>query len=69
MNRESSGCMWVLSPFFISSQLHRGSYTSAHVLLNLSNELETSDKMQVLPIIYHFFEPSLINSILHEQEY
>ena len=34
---------------------------SAHVLLNLSNELRKSDKMRGLPsIFYHFFATSLL---------
>ena len=35
--------------------LHRGSYTSAHVLLNLLNELGKSDKMRGLPSILLLF--------------
>ena len=34
---------------------YRGSYMSAHVLLNLFNELGKRDKMQGLPSIYLFF--------------
>ena len=41
---------------------------SAHVLLNLLNQLEKSDKMQGLPSIYRFFATSLINSIIQEHE-
>ena len=37
---------------------------SAHVLLNLLNELRKRDKMLRLPSIYCFFATSLINSIL-----
>ena len=40
---------------------------SAHVLLNLLNELGKSDKMQALPF-YYFFSVSLINSIIQEHE-
>ena len=40
----------------------------AHVLLNLSNKLGKSDKMQGLPNIYHFFATSLINSIIQEHQ-
>ena len=35
--------------------LHRGSYMSAHVLLNLLNELEKRDKMRGLPSILSLF--------------
>ena len=41
---------------------------SAHVLLNLLNELGKRDKMQGLPLIYLFFPTSLINSIIQEHE-
>ena len=37
---------------------------SAHVLLNLLNELWKRDKMRGLPSIYLFFAMSLINSII-----
>ena len=40
---------------------------SAHVLLNLLNELRKRDQMQDLPSIYLFFT-SLINSIIQERE-
>ena len=42
---------------------------SAHVLLNLLNELGKRDKMQGLQsIFYLFFTTSLINSIIQEHE-
>ena len=41
---------------------------SAHVLLNLLNELGKSDKMRGLPSILLLFAPSLINSIIQEHE-
>ena len=42
---------------------------SAHVLLNLLNELGKRDKMRVLPrILSFFFATSLINSIIRENE-
>ena len=41
---------------------------SAHVLLNLLNELRKSDKMQGLLSIYYFYTTSLINSIIQEYE-
>ena len=43
---------------------------SAHVLLNLLNELEKSDKMRGMPsILLLFFAISLINSIIQEHEW
>ena len=44
----------------LTCALNRGSYMSAHVLLNLLNELGKRDKMRGLP--------SLINSIIQEHE-
>ena len=41
---------------------------SAHVLLNLSNELGKRDKMRGLPSIYLFVATSLIISMLHDHE-
>ena len=41
---------------------------SAHVLLNLLNELGKSDKMRGLPSISIFFATSLINTIIQEHE-
>ena len=41
---------------------------SAHVLLNLSNKLGKSDKMQGLPSILLLFHNKFINSIIQEQE-
>ena len=46
--------------------INRGSYMSAHVLLNLLNELGKRDKMRGLQ--YLFFATSLINSIIQEHE-
>ena len=37
------------------NNLHRGSYMSAHVLLNLLNELGKRDKMRGLPSILSLF--------------
>ena len=37
------------------SKIHRGSYKSAHVLLNLLNELGKRDKMRGLPSILSLF--------------
>ena len=47
--------------------IHRGSYMSAHVLLNLLNELGKSDKMRGSSILL-LFATSLINSIIQEHE-
>ena len=42
---------------------------SAHILLNLLNELGKRDKMRGLPsILSPFFATSLINSIIQEHE-
>ena len=41
---------------------------SAHVLLNILNELGKRDKMRGLTSIYLFFATSLINSIIQEHE-
>ena len=41
---------------------------SAHVLLNLLNELRKRDKMQACRAFYLFFATSLINSILMEHK-
>ena len=41
---------------------------SAHILLNLLNELGKRDKMQGLRSIYLFFSTSLITSLKHEYE-
>ena len=46
--------------------IHRGSYMSAHVILNLLIKLGKSDKMRGLPSICDFFATSLIHSILQE---
>ena len=37
---------------------------SAHVLLNLSNELEKVLKCEACRAFYHFFATNLINSII-----
>ena len=41
---------------------------SAHVLLNLLNELGKRDKMPASLAFYRFFATSFINSILQEHE-
>ena len=52
-----------------SLMIYRGSYMSAHVLLNLLNELRKRDKMQGLSsFFYIFIATSLINSIIRDHE-
>ena len=51
-----------------SLPLHRESYMSAHVLLNLLNELGKRDKCEACRAFYLFFATSLINSIIQEHE-
>ena len=51
-----------------SSTLYRGSNMSAHVFLNLLNELGKRDKMRGLLSILSLFATSLINSIIQEHE-
>ena len=41
---------------------------SAHVLLNLLNELEKRDKMRACRVFYLFFATSLISSIIQVHE-
>ena len=45
----------------ILHRVYRGSYMSAHVLLNLLNKLRKSDKMRGLSSIYRILAASLIN--------
>ena len=55
--------------------VHRGSYMSAHVLLNLFNELRKRDKMRGLPSIislfcdefnkFHHTRARMLDSIYH----
>ena len=48
---------------------YRGSYISAHVLLNSLNELEKKEiKFKACLVFYLFFATSLINSIIQEHE-
>ena len=42
---------------------------SAHVLLNLINELGKAIKCKACQEFYHFFAMSLINSIIQEYKY
>ena len=48
--------------------IHRGSYMSAHVLLNLLNDLGKKIKCEACRAFYLFFATSLINSIIQEHE-
>ena len=48
--------------------LNKGSYMSAHVLLNLLNELKKEIKCEACRAFYLFFATSFINSIIHEHE-
>ena len=48
--------------------IYRGSYMSAHVLLNLLNKLGKRDKMRGVPSILSLFRNELINSIIQEHE-
>ena len=50
-----------------SGFINRGSYISAHVLLNLLNELRKRDNMQGLPGILSL-ATSFINSIIQEHK-
>ena len=51
-----------------SIMLYRGSYMSAHVSLNLLNELGKRDKCSASLAFYLFFATRLINSIIQEHE-
>ena len=55
-------------PLITSFQCIEDLIFSAHVLLNLLNELVKRDKMLGLPSIYLFFATSLINSMIQEHE-
>ena len=48
---------WIL--YYHPPNIHRGSYMSAHVLLNLLNELGKRDKMRGLPSILSLFRNDL----------
>ena len=51
-----------------NEEIHRGSYMSAHVLLNLLNKLGKSHKMRGLSSILSLFPNDLINSIIQEHK-
>ena len=44
--------------------IYRGSYMSAHILLNLLNELGKRDKCKADQAFYIYFAMSLINSVI-----
>ena len=48
--------------------IYTGSYTSAHVLLNLLKRQGKEIKCEACRALYLFFTTSLINSIIHEHE-
>ena len=50
---------WEEAPHWLQVSRHRGSYMSAHVLLNLLNELGKSDKMRGLLSILSLFRNKL----------
>ena len=49
-------------------KIYRGSYISAHVLLNLLTSLGKEIKCEAYQAFYLFFTTSLINSIIQEHE-
>ena len=51
------------------SVIHKGSYMSTHVLLNLLNKLGKVIKCEACQGYYLFFATSLINSIIHEHDF
>ena len=55
-----------LEYLYICSNVNRGSYMSAHISLNLINELRKRDKVRGLTSF--LFSQCLINSLKHEHE-
>ena len=56
LNMDERSLVFIYSCSHTSTaELHRGSYMSAHVLLNLLNELGKRDKMRGLPSILSLF--------------
>ena len=49
-------------------QLHRGSYMSTHVLLNLLNEFGKKSRREAMSSIFSVSSTSLINSTIQEYE-
>ena len=54
-NAEKNQLYRMLKKLHLSNIVHRESYMSAHVLLNLLNELGKRDKMRGLPSILSLF--------------
>ena len=50
----------ILTPYTNANIINRGSYMSAHVLLNLLNELGKRDKMRGLPSILSLFSQRVL---------
>ena len=59
-------CLYTWQVISLFKKIQRGSYMSAHVLLNLLNELGKRDKMRACRAIYLYYATSLINSIIQE---
>ena len=55
---------WPKIECWLSYVLNRGSYMSAHLLLNLLNELKKEIKCEACWAFYPFFATSLINSVI-----
>ena len=52
----------------VNIEINRGSYMSAHVLLNLLNELGKKDKMRGLPSILSLFRKEINKFCIQEHE-
>ena len=59
LTRKELGLSHLHIMVVICNRLHRGSYMSSHVLLNLLNMLEKKDKMRGLPSILSLFRNEL----------
>ena len=69
ISSTTSICMTILYTYVKGlSVLNRGSYISAHVLLNLLNELRKRVKCEACRAFYLFSATSLINSIIQGHE-
>ena len=66
--RNDQGKIFTSCYLQVERELYRDSNMSAHVFLNLLNELGKRDKMRGLPSILSIFATSLINSIIQENE-
>ena len=67
-NTQASVCDAIGSEIHSPYSTYRGSCMSAHVLLNLLNELGKEIKCEACRAFYLFFATSLINSIIQEHE-